>query len=276
MTRGRTWAAILVAALLAALGGAPTAMAAASTGGRVKIDATISYTGSRSAPEHLRLRIARDGRVVYNRPVTVRKECGNPSCQALAPTLRVLGLQPGGEPAVILSLWTGGANCCEIDQVFSWAPAAGTYAEAGRNFGFAGATPRDLDHNGLHEFVSADNSFKYEFTDGAASGLPLEIFRFSAGRFHDVTRRYPKLIRRDAALWLQSFKANLRYHDTVGLIAAWAADEELLGHRRLVSSYLAKQLREGHLTVPQGSFSPGGRRFVRNLNRFLRRHGYLR
>lgn len=37
------------------------------------------------------------------------------------------------------------------------------------------------------------------------------------------------------------------YRDSVGVIAAWAADEDMLGHSRLVSRYLAQQQRAGHL-----------------------------
>jgi hypothetical protein len=57
----------------------------------------------------------------------------------------------------------------------------------------------------------------------------------------------------------------------VGVIAAWAADEDLLGHTRLVSRYLHRQAAAGHL---HSSFGAGGPRFVAKLQRFLRRRGY--
>ena len=62
------------------------------------------------------------------------------------------------------------------------------------------------------------------------------------------------------------------YSDSVGVIAAWAADEDPLGHRQRVSRYLAQQARAGHLNAP---FEAGGRRFIANLQKFLRRRGYL-
>ena len=133
----------------------------------------------------------------------------------------------------------------------------------------------DEHHNGRYEFLTADDSFAYRFTDFAASGLPIEIETFSDRRFTDVTRHYPRLVAKDAAVWLGAFQrmAGEHYQDSVGVIAAWAADEDLLGHDKLVNTYLAQQAAAGHLN---GAFSPGGTRFIAILQKFLRRRGYLR
>jgi hypothetical protein len=58
------------------------------------------------------------------------------------------------------------------------------------------------------------------------------------------------------------------------VIAAWAADEDLLGHAAQVNRYLAKQVKAGHL---HSALNPGesGKRFVAKLHRFLRSRGYL-
>jgi hypothetical protein len=232
------------------------------------VTATATYAGTAPQVRNARLTIARSGQIVYDQPITA-PICGS-DCQPM--TLRIRRLQAGPEPQVILAVWTGGANCCEVDEVFTWAPAAGTYARATHDFLDAGSALRDLDHNGRDEFVSANGTFKYVFTDGAASGEPLQILRFSAGRFIDVTRHYRSLIRADAARWLRFFKHNLS--DGVGLIAAWAADEDELGHARMVDAYLHRQARAGHLRAADGQ--AGGERFIRHLHRFLRRHGYLR
>ena len=66
--------------------------------------------------------------------------------------------------------------------------------------------------------------------------------------------------------------AKQHYQDSVGLIAAWAADEDMLGHGKLVSRYLTQQLKAGHLN---GGVSHG-KKFVTSLQRFLRKHGYRR
>ena len=190
--------------------------------------------------------------------------------------MRVVDIEHDGQPDVVLELYSGGAHCCSIDQVFSWQPAAMTYVETQRDFGDPGARIVDLRRNGRYEFLTADDSFAYEFTDFAASGLPIEILTFSGRRFHNVTRDYPKLIARDAATWLKAFKSmsSQHYADSVGVIAAWAADEDLLGHSKLVGRYLAQQQRAGHLNSSEPG-EPSGAKFVAMLQRFLRQHGYL-
>jgi hypothetical protein len=153
-----------------------------------------------------------------------------------------------------------------------------TYVKVERNFGDPGVAIDDLGHNGRYELLTADDLFAYEFTDFAASGLPIQIFAYSGGHFRDVTRSYPKLIAKDAALWLKAFKSMSKqgYQDSVGVIAAWAADEDLLGHSKLVRGYLTQQATAGHLKTPLSPQEPGGTRFVAKLQKFLLKHDYLR
>ena len=53
-----------------------------------------------------------------------------------------------------------------------------------------------------------------------------------------------------------------------------AADEELLGHAKLVNTFLANQLNAGHLNSALSPEEPGGAKFVAKLRKFLRKHGY--
>jgi hypothetical protein len=187
--------------------------------------------------------------------------------------VHVLDLEHNSQPDVVLDLFTGGAHCCSVEQIFSFDPGAMAYQKTERNFGDPGAQIVDLNRDGHLEFLTADDRFAYEFTDFAASGLPIQILTFGNRHFTDVTRSYPKLIAKDAADWLHIFRhavARDRYSDSVGVVAAWAADQELLG--RLVSRFLAAQARAHRLNAPG---LPSGHRFVANLMRFLRRHGYL-
>jgi hypothetical protein len=149
---------------------------------------------------------------------------------------------------------------------------------AQRDFGDPSAPLFDLGHNGRYEFESADDSFAYRFTDFAASGLPIEIVALVKGRVVNVTRQYPKLVAKDAQKWLRAFRfeASGGYRDSTGLIAAWAADEDSLGHLSLVRSFLQQQVAAGHLNEAMGTIEPRGRGFVVALDRFLRQRGYLR
>jgi hypothetical protein len=269
---------VLAVALLTLGVLAPAAGATTQTVQSGQVSASFSFTGHFPNYSNERLKISQGAAVLYDQPV-VSALCGSMcapgSTTASQPSLHLLDLEHTGQPNVVLDLFSGGAHCCSVEQIFTFEPGSMTYAKTERNFGDPGERLVDLRHNGRYEFLTADDSFAYEFTDYAASGLPLQILTFANQRFTDVTRSYPALIRKDAARWLHYFRMMKRYHwvDTVGLIAAWAADQEMLGHKRLVNRVLAAQRRAGHLKAGDGQV--GGRRFIAKLMRFLRRHGYL-
>jgi hypothetical protein len=262
---------LLAAVAAAAMAGAPAALAATQTASSGDVSATFSYKGKVPNYSHLRLTITRAGTVAYDHKVTDTATCGT-LCWPASTTssLKALDLDADGEPEVLLSLYSGGANCCFVEQVFSYDAATGTYAKASQNFGDFGASIKRL--SGGVRFVGANYAFKYAFTDGADSGEPILIVKFAGGRFLDDTRSYPALIAKDAKRWLTAFKHDLK--NGVGVLAAWAADEEQLGHSRLVTSYLERQLKAGHLKSAAGP-KDSGKHFITKLRRFLKKLGYL-
>jgi len=264
----------LAFALVLVLTAAPAAaLAATQTASSGNVSATFSYEGS-VGPQisNEMLTIERSGQLLYSAPITSALCPGTIPCDPQSShSVHVVDLEPGGEPSVVLDLFSGGADCCTVEQVFSFDPGTMTYVKTERNFGQTGDKLEDLSHNGLDEFLASDSSFVCEFTDCAASGAPIEILSFATGKFTDVTTHYRSLIVRDAARWLALFKHSLRNGN--GLIAPWAADEDLLGHSARVRSYLAEQLKEHHLKAP--TFSPSGRKFITALDKFLREHGYV-
>ena len=258
---------------------ASVALATTQTGQSGDVTATFTFTGKYPNFKGLHLSIAQGGTVLYNQPVVSKlcgKFCAPGSTSAKAPSVHVLDLEPGGQPDVLLDLYSGGAHCCFVEQVFSFDPGTMTYGMTQHDFGDPGARIVDLGHDGRLEFLTADDSFAYEFTDFAASGLPIQILTFSGGHFVNVTHQYPKLIAKDAARWMRAFNSMARQHysDSVGVVAAWAADEELLGHVRLVNRFLARQVKAGHLNSALSPGEPGGAKFVAKLRKFLRAHGY--
>jgi hypothetical protein len=264
-------AAAVAAMMLVA---APAAFATTQTAASGNVSATFSFSGKAPNYKHLKLAITRRGQQLYSEPVT-SSACGHlcwpGSTEAKFPSVQVLDLEHDGEPDVVLTLFSGGAHCCSVAQIFRYDPATMAYVKFERNFRDPGFQVKDLAGDGHFEFESANDAFAYEFTAFAASGMPIQIFTFSAGKFIDVTRSYPKLIRSDAALWLRLFKRNIGHGD--GVLAAWAADEDMLGNSAKVKRYLLQQLRLHHLGNPGG---PSGRRFVSALQRFLRQQGYLK
>jgi hypothetical protein len=272
--RTLTIAAAVMAATLV-LAAAASAKLTTQTDSSGAVTATFTFTGSPPKVSHARLKIVRAGQALYDQPV-FSPQCGTKCSPALlgvhASSVRVLDIESSGQPDVVLELYSGGANCCFIDQVFSLDPGTMTYVKTEHNFASAGAGIKRLRHR--WRFVSDDDAdFKYEFTDGADSGAPIRIWSFAARHFHDVTLGYPKLIAADASRWLRLFRHHLV--NGVGLIAAWAADEELLGHDPLVQSTLAAQARKGDLRDGSNGLATG-RRFIAKLNRFLRKLGYER
>ena len=271
----------LVIALVLALSAllAPAALATTQTASSGGVTATFTFSGTFPNYSGLHLTIAQAGSVLYDQPVsskTCGKFCAPGATGPKASSVQIIDLGHTGQPNVVLSIYSGGAHCCSIDQVFTFNPGTRTYAKTERNFGDPGANIEDLNHDGHFEFVTADDAFAYAFTDFAASRLPLQILNFSGGRFHDVTKAYPALVRKDAALWLKTFKGMSRQHfqDSVGVIAAWAADEYRLGKSAAANRYLSAQAKAGHLNSPLGRSVPQGQRFVAALKKFLRRHGY--
>ena len=250
-----------------------TAAAASISAHSGDVSATFSYTIAKDGKDQgFRLQIERAGLTLYNKAVSSSNcspYCGPAALGPHQPALRVVDLEADGEPDVVLGLFSGGAHCCFIDQVFSYDPGTATYTKTEHNFVNAGADLEIL--GGRFVFLSANNAFYYEFTDYADSGAPIQIFRFKHGFFLDDTRSYPALIRKDAAQWWTGFTHD--YSNGEGLIAAWAADEYLLEKNQLVNSRLEAELRANHLhsTLPG---NPTGKQFIAALKRFLIRQGY--
>jgi hypothetical protein len=256
--------AIVLSILALALATPGSALAAstvsyASAGG---VTAALSYSGGPGiTTEDERLKITQNGSVVYDQAVPAKgcfRVCGPGDKEPI----HVSDLYGDGSEDVVLDLFSGGADCCTIEQVYVSSAAVNSYVMDEHNFGEAGAVLKDIGPGGRPEFVSGNKAFYCQLTFCAASGLPLQIFEFTEEKFVDVTKQHPKLITADAARWIK-----LYYKDPTagqGLIAAWAADEDNLGLQANVRTVLQLQTADGHLKAS----------FVETLQRFLKRHGY--
>jgi subtilisin-like proprotein convertase family protein len=185
-------------------------------------------------------------------------------------SVSLVDLDGDGRPEVLLWLYSGGAHCCFSVRVFQVSGA--TVRRSARDFGDPGARLKRV--GGRLLFVSADDRFAYAFTSFAASGLPVQLWRWRANRFVDVTRSHLGLVRADRDAWWRYTKGVLRQKggDARGLLAAWAADECLLGRRAAVRAELAKLLRAGKLSGPSEWLQ--GRAYVNALWKLLRKLGY--
>lgn len=224
------------------------------------VSATITYqSGKFNTNPNIQVKITRGGTLVYDAMVT--GTCAS-TCTVPSKALHVVNLQ-GRPNNVVLELYTGGAHCCTLDEVYSPVSGQSMWGVDEWNFGDPGAALRRLSRRGHTLFLTADDRFAYRFTDFAESGLPIRILSFANHRFTNVTRKHRKLIRRDSKRFWKAYMSDPN-PGRKGLIAAWAADQYNLRHKRHANRVLNQQVAKGRIHAG----------FVAHLKRFLKRHGY--
>jgi hypothetical protein len=274
--------------MLAALAAASATLALASPGAATRhvvetatdgsVEAQLSYDFK--APyrfTHERLTIKRSSAVLAD--VTLKPI---PGAIEIVParffdhrqSVAVRNLDAGAEPEVVLDLYSGGAHCCWYTEVYRYAATTNAYVLDRHIWGNVDYRLADLDGDGLPELASADDRFAYAFTDFADSSFPVQIWRYRAGLFRDVTKRFPALIRRDARREWRLAIGKHRRANNRGFLAAWTADQCLLGHSKPAFRQLGVLRR--HKRIGREGWDPNARQYLAHLHRFLRRTGYLR
>jgi hypothetical protein len=189
------------------------------------------------------------------------------------PKLHTRDLDADGEAEVWVDTYTGGAHCCDESRFFSYVPARATYVLTRHGWGDVGYRAKNLDGRAGVELVSSDDRFAYVFTDFAESYFPIQLWHVDRGRIVDVTREFPGQIDVNASsLW--SRYVNIRgTRDVRGVLAAWMADEYLLGREQAGWKALAAANSRGELGA-QDAIWPRGGSYLRALRRFLIKTGY--
>ena len=274
--------AAALAAVLGALLAPGVAAAATESAQGGAVQATLRYEKSGDYQVRgLRLTIARGGATLYDRAPT-SKGCGVPYCLPVGsldptpdPSLRVVDLDGDGEPEVTFDYYTGGAHCCLWVQVFRLAPGGRSYVRTEHDFADPGYGLKDVDGDGRPEFLSSDPSFAYAFTAFAFSAFPVQLWRMERGALRDVTGDFRSIVRSESARFAREYRRVRHRRDGTeyGVVAAWAADEYRLGHRRAMLRRLRHEVRAGRLRGPGRARGLG---FVHHLDAFLREHGYGR
>lgn len=278
-----TAVAVLVALGVAAAPavGQSNARAGSITKSEGSVSATLSWKGGEFAVTQPRLKVARAGVVVTD--ISVADVCNG--CLLVEDTfgngpdpfsiMAVADLDADGEPEVMFDTYSGGAHCCIVQRVYGFVPAKNTYRRTlSQYWGNTSYSVKDLDQDGTPELSGADDAFAFSFSSYAASAFPPKIltYRFDAttrkAKVTDVTRRFPAIIRADAAPLLKAIrKARPQAdgtHEIQGAIAAYVADQYLLGKGSVGRAEIARARRRG-LTAPG---------FERDLLAFLKRVGY--
>ncbi len=266
--------AALVAAV--ALPAAAQARDVTQTAKSGDVSATLTYHVAKDVYSNVRLQITRSG-TVFVKGRLGEVSCGR-NCAAWAPGLFavpgpvvVRDLDTDGEPEVIVDLYTGGAHCCVVTAFFRWDGSA--YRRAVEYFGNYGYKVVDLDHDGTPELSAYDERFAYAFGSYADSFSPPAIWHWQAGKLVDVTKSFPALVKANARTAFNLFTRSKRRHDDIAaraVLAAWTADQCLLGQSRQAFARLEAARRAGDLGTAQA-----GARYIAQLRTFLKRGGYL-
>lgn len=277
---------VALAALVAAAPGA-SAVAPASKREVARAGATravlVYAVGVPSDRVKPRITIARRGRATFSERVPPHpRDRAGPTVQPGGGEYKSVfarDLDADGEAEVFLNLYWGGAHCCWWTRIYTYSEARAKYVprnhwwgEARAFYGFRGSL-RDLDGDGRPEFSGRDDRFM-ELSYYAVD--PIRIWSYRAGALHDVTRRHPEQVARDAReLW--SFYPEARRKRWVReLLAAWAADQYLLERGDRAEHVLAQASRRGELRAKLYERPRSGTAWITVLKRFLRKTGYIR
>jgi hypothetical protein len=186
------------------------------------------------------------------------------------PSVSISDLDGDGEPEVILDLYWGGAHCCWYTQIYRYVDGQAGYRTNVHVWGNFGYVLADLEHDGRQELVTRDDRFSYAFSSFADSRWPVRILRYRLGGMTVVTRAYPSEIRRDStALWHEALSRK-KARSNQGMIAAWAADQCMLGRCKQAFRTIDRFSRSGRIHGERTRVA-----FEKRLRRFLNRTGYL-
>jgi hypothetical protein len=270
------------AALAVALGAVVVATAAAAPKPHVEraragtVEAVFSYSYDAAAFRftHQRLTIERGGVTSFS--ARLRKPPGGGLNAQPAGyffhrrSVFVTDVDGDGEREVVLDLYWGGAHCCWYSQIYRYVPAIAHYAPLVHVWGNFGYVFADLDHDGAQELLTRDDRFSYAFASFADSRWPVRILRYRAGRLTVETPSFPSEIGRDAnALWHAAMNPK-RKAGNQGIVAAWAADECMVGHAAVAFKTIDRLSRSGKIHGERSRVA-----FERRLRSFLQRTGYL-
>ena len=273
----------LAAALAVALGAVLVTTAAAAPrphveraeSGEVQAVFTYTYDRRRFRFAKQRLKIKRAGATRFN-ALLRRPPEGGINAQpagffAHRRSVSISDLDGDGEPEVLLDLFWAGAHCCWYTQIYRDSTATEKYAPLVHVWGNFSYVLADLEHDGRQELVTRDDRFSYAFASFADSRWPVRILGYRLGKLTVVTKAYPSEIRRDATeLWREAL-ARKKSRSNQGIVAAWAADQAMLGRWSQASATIDRLSRSRRI---HGELSRA--QFERRLRRFLQRMDYLK
>jgi hypothetical protein len=246
------------------------------------VRAVLTYKCAKPAQcKDFKLKITRKGVQLVNHSIVRPQETGIAPGRPGGKSVLVTDLNRDGEQEVVVDLFTGGAHCCFYSLIYGYSSSPSGYRHIKHQWGDPGYGLRDLDHNGVKEFRSGDFRFAFAFSSFAESRFPVQIWHYAGpgAKLTDVTRRFRRVVRRDARRLFRAVPRFRRQHlDVRGLLAAYQADNYNLGRKRAARGWrqLRAMARKGQIKRPPGATGPSGTRYLKALRRFLKRLHYTR
>lgn len=170
---------------------------------------------------------------------------------------------PAG-PVALLGLTSAFNQCCFLVDTY----APGVRARSALQDGLIGPTLRVINDEAV--IVTADGSFLARFTDYADSAAALRVLTVRGDRQRDITDNYRTKLQREARRWWSAYEQ--RPAHGLGYLAAWAADQDRLGHDAQVWTKLHELNDAGKLSGMTGW--PRNQAFINALKVFLTDRGY--
>jgi hypothetical protein len=249
------------------------------------VTATVTAIGAASEntitdATGIRLTIARGAAIAFNGPL---RPCRF-GCAPEDPTggrfveLKAADLDGDGEAEVLVDRSDGFTPCCTLETaIMRRDPFSGQYRELDRHWGESYRVAH-LDGDRAADLVTGDLRFYERFAPRIAGfQLPMKILQLQPRGLVDTTARHPDLVRRH----IRSLDRLMRSTDAIAdgrragnrtiaraalrpQLAAYTAEERLLGRRAVGDRRLASEVRHRHVSAA----------FRRALLRFLARTGY--
>jgi hypothetical protein len=175
------------------------------------------------------------------------------------PSLKVRDADGDGDPEVFAEFWLGGAHCCPVSVVYRHTGrdrySSRLVVWPGEGVGYR---LRDLDRDGVQEFVSASD-FECAFVACAGTVDPIRIWDYRGGTFVDVTPRFPALVAPEARRYWREFRRSARRnHPARNFLAAWAADEHSLGRGAAAMRWISYHQPRSYLRALQSLLAAWG------------------
>ncbi|MEP0946998.1 hypothetical protein NC992_08955 [Leptolyngbya subtilissima DQ-A4] len=147
--------------------------------------------------------------------------------------IELIDLDSDGTSEVVVQTYSGGAHCCLATTTYTWQNEQFNPVYFGYLDG-SGGQFKDLNGDGLMEFVTLDNSFFYTFSSYAGSYPPSVILTYENGEYRDTTPQFTNYLE-DAAADMRFTVEDPEFADRSdknGVLAGYVAQNIRLGNYR--------------------------------------------